>query len=511
MKRPHMRSQSILLSMTFFAAACGGSPDGGPPPATTAELNVYTFGQPQIRARLDIAAAAFEAKTGVKVNVIPELDFSKLQPTLESKAKAGSADFDVFLSGNLWVADFVNLGYAEPLDAYIAADADNEELAYADIPDGVRKKNSFGGKTYSMLVDNDNMFFFYRKDVFTDPVWQERFRNDPANPTHKELPNPPRTLTEMLEVAKFFQGKDWNPDLTDETSFVTSNAGLGQSHYYVLAWTTPYTVMPSDAASSPGHLLFRPDMTPLVNSPGFVRGVAEWKQLLDCCLAWYEEADGPDGMLRREAVIDQFIRGRALMAIDWGDIGPAAFRPESVVQGKVGFAMAPGSMEYYDWEASAWVPTTQPHYAPMHQFNGWALYMASTSKKKQLAWQFIRHFVSPQVSLETVADASGGYQPWRTSHSTNLAYWHSQGWGMADAQEYVETILDTTNHPNRVIDIRIPGSFRYGDVLEAELKNVALGTKTPQQAMDDAATRFQEITTDLGLAPSVEAYRAHLQ
>jgi multiple sugar transport system substrate-binding protein len=315
----------------------------------------------------------------------------------------------------------------------------------------------------------------------------------------------------MLEVATFFQDKDWNPDLTDETSFVTSNAGLGQSHYYALAWTTPYTVMPADAGSSPGHLLFRPDMTPLVSSPGFVRGVTEWKQLIDCCLKWYVESDGPDGMLRREAVIDQFIRGRALMAIDWGDIGPAAFRPESVVQGKVGFAMAPGSMEYYDWQASAWVPTAQPHYAPMHQFNGWALYMASTSKRKELAWRFIRHFISPQVSLETVADASGGYQPWRTSHSTNLAYWHSQGWGMADAQEYVETILDTTNHPNRVIDIRIPGSFRYGDALEAELKNVALGTKTPQQAMDDAAARFQEITTDLGLAPSIEAYRAHLQ
>lgn len=506
-----MRSYRVVFVMMVGLAACGGSSGMTVTPPKTNELNVYTFGQPQMKKRLDLEAVTFQQKTGVKVNIIGELDFQKLQPTIEAKALAGSADFDVYMSGNAWVADFVNLGYANPLDQYLAADVNSEELAFADIPDGVRKKNSFGGKTYSMLVDNDNMFFFYRKDVFNDPTWQELFRNDPANATHKDLPNPPKTLTEMLEVAKFFQGKDWNPNMTGEASFVTSDAGLGQSHYYVLAWTTPYTVMPPAVAPSTGLLLFKPDMTPLVNSPGFVRGVTEWKQLIDCCVKSFSASDEPGGLLAREAVIDQFIRGQALMAIDWGDIGPAAFRPESVVQGKVGFAMAPGAMEYYNWQTGAWATTTEPNYAPMHQFNGWAMYLAATSKKKDLGWQFIRHFCSPQQSLETVADSSGGYQPWRTSHSTNLTYWQSQGWGLDDAKQYVQAILDTTNHPNRVIDIRIPGSFRYGDVLEAELKNVVTGVKAPQQAMDDAAARFEEITTDLGRAPSIEAYRSHLE
>lgn len=506
-----MRLRFLVPVVLAGAAACGSSTSAPDTTVQAKELNVYTFGQPQMKTRLDMAATSFQKKTGVKVNIIGELDFSLLQPTLESKAKAGSADFDVYMSGNAWVADFVNLGYAEPLDPYLTADAGNEELALADIPDGVRKKNSFGGKTYSMLVDNDNMIFFYRKDVFNNPVWQDQFRNDPANTTHKELPNPPQTLTEMLEVAKFFQDKDWNPDFTDETSFVTSDAGLGQSHYYVLAWTSPYTVMDPGVAPSTGLLLFKPDMTPLVNTPGFVRGVTEWKDLIDCCTKWYVDSDGPDHLLQRTAVIDQFIKGQALMAIDWGDIGPAAFRAESVVQGKVGFAMAPGSRQYYNWQTSAWVDTDTTHFAPMHQFNGWALYLASTSKKKDLAWSFIRNFSSPRLSLETVADPSGGYQPWRTSHSTNLTYWEAQKWALGDAQQYVQSILDTTNHPNRVIDIRIPGSFRYGDVLEAELKNVVVGTKTPQQAMDDAAARFEEITADLGRKPEVAAYASHLQ
>ena len=73
--------------------------------------------------------------------------------------------------------------------------------------------------------------------------------------------------------------------------------------------------------------------------------------MMDCCVRQLNGSDdGPDGLLRREAVIDQMIRGQSLMAIDWGDIGPAAFRDESVVQGKLGFAMAPAALEYYDWQ-----------------------------------------------------------------------------------------------------------------------------------------------------------------
>jgi multiple sugar transport system substrate-binding protein len=505
MRNIHLTSLIALA----FATACSGDDGGeGNTDQTVSEITVYTFGQPQMMPPHELAARTFEEKTGVKVNVVPEPAFQELQPTLEGKAKAGSADYDVYMTGNLWVADYVNLGYAEPLDAYIEADADSEELALSDIPEGVRKKNEFGGKTYSLLVDNDNMFLFYRKDVFAEQQWRDAFNEELGY----DLPTPPSTISELLDVAKFFADKDWNPDMTGEASFISSNAGLGQSHYFLYSFAAPYTVMPPDVAPEPGLLLFKPDMTPLVNTPGFVRGVSEWKEMLDCCVKQLNgDDDGPDGLLRREAVINQMILGQALMAIDWGDIGPAAFRDESVVQGKLGFAMAPAATEYYDWQTEEWVTPDEPNYAPVHQFNGWALYMASTSEKKQVAWDFMRHFSSPEISIEAVSDPAGGYQPWRTSHSTNHEFWEDRGWRSADAEEYANAVLDTTNHPNRVIDVRIPGSFAYGDALEAELKLVALGEKTPQEAMDDCANTFGELTTDLGEEPQVEAYGAHLQ
>jgi len=502
---------SYLISLIALIPAASCARDEGPAPKekieAVTEITVYTFGQPQMLLPQEAAARTFEEKTGIKVNIVSEPAFQNLQPTLEAKAKAGSADYDVFMTGNLWVADFVNLGYAEPLDPYLAADANNDEMAASDIPEGVRKKNEFGGKTYSMLVDNDNMFLFYRKDVFAEARWRDAFQAELGH----ELPTPPKTIGELIEVAKFFANKDWNPAALDEVSFVTSNAGLGQSHYYLYSFAAPYTVMPRGVAPASGLLLFKPDMTPLVNTPGFVRGVTEWKEILDCCVRHLNDGDGPNGLLAREAVIDQIIKGQSLMAVDWGDSGPAAFREGAVVRDKLGFAMAPAALDYYNWQTQAWVSVDAPNYAPVHQFNGWALYMASTSKKKQLAWNYIRHFISPDTSIKTVSDPAGGYQPWRTSHSTNLQFWEDRGWRRGDAAEYAKAILDTTNHPNRVIDVRIPGSFRYGDALEAELKLVAQGEKTPQKAMDDCAAKFDEITTDLGRAPMIEAYGAHLQ
>jgi multiple sugar transport system substrate-binding protein len=498
-----------LFTLAACAIACGDNgATGDPTNDSVSSLTVYTFGQPQMMPPHELAARTFEEKTGIKVNVVSEPAFQKLQPTLEGKAKAGSADYDVYMTGNLWVADYVNLGYAEPLDSYIEADGDSEELAYSDIPEGVRKKNEFGGKTYSMLVDNDNMFLFYRKDVFGESRWRDAFSEEKGY----ELPTPPTTITELIDVAKFFADKDWNPEVTDEASFVTSNAGLGQSHYFLYSFAAPYTVMPANVAPSTGLLLFKPDMSPLVNTAGFVRGVTEWKEIMDCCTRQLNgEEDGPEGLLRREAVINQMIRGQSLMAIDWGDIGPAAFREESQVRDKLGFAMAPAALEYYDWQTEEWVTPDEPNYAPVHQFNGWAMYMASTSKKKQVAWDFIRHFISPEISIQAVSDPAGGYQPWRTSHSTNHQFWEDRGWQSADSEEYAKAVLDTTNHPNRVIDVRIPASFSYGDALEAELKLVALGEKTPQEAMDDCAEKFEELTTDQGRQPQVEAYSAHLQ
>ena len=48
------RLQSLFLATTFGLSACGSSSDNKPPPTSTPELNVYTFGQPQIQGGIDL-------------------------------------------------------------------------------------------------------------------------------------------------------------------------------------------------------------------------------------------------------------------------------------------------------------------------------------------------------------------------------------------------------------------------------------------------------------------------
>src|SRR3954469_2394173 len=96
-------SRSVSLLALTFVTACGG---GGDKPAeatkdVASNITVYTFGQPQMLLPQQQAAKTFEETTGIKVNLVNEPAFDQLQPTLEGKAKEGSSDYDVYMTGNL--------------------------------------------------------------------------------------------------------------------------------------------------------------------------------------------------------------------------------------------------------------------------------------------------------------------------------------------------------------------------------------------------------------------------
>jgi multiple sugar transport system substrate-binding protein len=136
--------------------------------------------------------------------------------------------------------------------------------------------------------------------------------------------------------------------------------------------------------------------------------------------------------------------------------------------------------------------------------------VTSQAKNPDLAWSWLKSHASPPVSAVDVASPDSGFQPWRTSHSTNLAPWVDAGWTESEAQLYVETILGNTNHPNAVFDPRVPGADRYQQTLELNLQRALLGEVDPQAAMDDCASEFDAISDELGKDGQVAAYRAHL-
>ncbi|HEU5432166.1 MAG TPA: extracellular solute-binding protein [Thermomicrobiales bacterium] len=470
-------------------------------------LNIFTQTGPFISGPVKFHAPEFNKLTGATVNAI-EAPNADLFARAQQVAQSGSGDFDILLLANTWMPDFVNLGYAVPLQPWIDKDVEAKDplLAWDDIPDGIKRKDSWAGKINTFIVDNDNQSMFYRKDVLADPKWQEAYKTA----TGKDLPNPPQTLPELIDVATFFSpngaGKDWS-DQGASYGFITCVLRGAQSYWYSYPWTAPYSVLPTDKApeKTAGIYIFDPDMNPLINTEGYVRGLTEFVQIINQAMKPGLDAD-------RTTVIDDMVNGTTMFSLDWGDTGPASVSDQSVVKGKLGFSMTPGVTEYYDWVNKTWVtmPEGQIHKTPTHAYNGWSYYITNQTKNPDAAWEWIKWVGSPDISAVDVASPDSGYQPWRKSHSTNLQPWVAAGWDEAEAKKYIDVILANTDDPNAVFDPRIPGAARYQDTLELYTNQAIAGELKPQEAMDKCVADFNKITDELGRDKQIAAYHAHL-
>ncbi len=490
------RALVTVLSLAPLLAGMGCGSDL-PEPAKPVTITLMIWNPDRILGPISSRIPRFTAKTGIKVKIKPVAQLGEIFAESQSPVN----DVDVAMGLNVWVGDFVNVGFIDSLDKYIKEDIDDPELSWNTIPDFIKLKNSWGGRTYSMICDNDNMFLIYRKDVLANPTFRTAF----ATEYKYELPNPPTTIDELIDVATFFDGKDWDGDGISEKGFVISRAPNELMYWYALGLTAPYTVMPSAVAASHnlprGLFMFKLDMTPLVNTPGFKIGIDKWLRLARLAT--------PEA--KRQTVIDQVVHGEALMAIDWGDTGPAALAPGSQVRGKLGFALTPGTKSYYDWVKGVMVDTSPVvHRAPMHQANGFAFFMTSTSRHKPEVWKFIKYMNSPEVSMGIVTDPRGGYQPWRTTHG-DVAKWVEAGWQQEDASAYVDAILKSATHENASLDLRIPGIFDYGAALEKRLLRLLnMPTADINGEMNACAADMVSVTNANQPDSQRAAYHSHL-
>jgi multiple sugar transport system substrate-binding protein len=502
-----------LRSLILLGLTCGlACTSEDPPPPQPETITLLIWNPDRILLPISARIPRFTADTGIRVKMRSVMSLGDIFAASQSP----NHNVDVAIGLNLWVGDFVNNGFIDPLDSYIRRDMNDPketQLSWGTIPDGVKNKNLWGGRVYSMICDNDNMMLIYRKDILSDPANAAAFELQFKYP----LPNPPQTIDEVIDVATFFDGKDWDGDGVPERGFVISRTANDLMYFYALGLTTPYTVMPPEVAAAHvsaefpaglprGLFMFKPDMTPLVSTPGFKLGISKWLRL----------ARIASPTAGRQAAIDQIKNGEALMAVDWADVGPASLSPGAAARGKLGFALSPGTHSYFDWVTNQMVEVKDHvHYAPLQEANGFAFYMTSTSEHKEAVWKFIRFMNSPEISMSIVSDPRGGYQPWRTTH-TDISKWVEAGWGQEDAANYVDAILKSVNHPNASLDLRIPGSGSYGAALEKhlvrllELPTLEAGLANIDAEMEACAADLASVTQANNPEAQRAAYRAHL-
>ena len=71
-------------------------------------------------------------------------------------------------------------------------------------------------------------------------------------------------------------------------------------------------------------------------------------------------------------------------------------------------------------------------------------------------------------------------------------------WDEREADDWLEAIGASIDHPNVIPDLRIPGWGEYRDPLELALSLVASGESTAQEALDECAATWDEVTERVG-------------
>ena len=218
MSKMHVRNILYLLVVFTMLAGCVA-----PPPAAPAAPAGEEAAAPAAPVSEEVAAWADAVKAkcdGTNINVAvsthPSVeafraltpgfsDLTGIQVTYDELAEAQAKDkqfleatgktglYDVLMMDSFWVPEYVAKQVALPLDDFV----NNPELtpAWFDWEDVLPAfRNGLGmseGKIYGVPFAGETRFLAYRKDLF-----------------EKYGQKVPETLDEMLEVARFFKGKE---------------------------------------------------------------------------------------------------------------------------------------------------------------------------------------------------------------------------------------------------------------------------------------------------------------
>jgi len=434
---------------------------------------------------------AWEEHTGATVEWI-EVTQADSYPRMFQAISSDTVNFDILEASGGWEGDLLGGGHCLPMPNSVRNDPgyDFDDI----VPYLQEPTRTWDGQLYGASIDGDMHHFNFRKDVFAD---QDLGAEWASNGGEGEW-GPPTTWQQVQAMSEFVSDKQFEgqPLYGQLDSFRVDNT----SQYFFHSRASAYGKHPDDPA-----FLFDLDMTPRINSPAFVRALEEMVAGLEWAPPDQQNAD----LLQN---LGNFLAGSGTMCHWWADVGSNVYtNDQSIVQGKVGYSILPGSPDVYNHGTGAWDTLPEPNAAPYLAFLGWGLYVmkvAETEGVVDASWDLISHLSGRDVSAWMSVYPSG-MNPWRESHF-DAAEWEVSGFPVAEAEEYLTSIRDSYNHPNRIVDLRIPGVGQYWGAAEAEWARAVSGDVSAQEALDAAAARWNEITDTLGRERQAELYRASL-
>ena len=299
----------------------------------------------------------FEELTGAKVIIDSYgYDATHEKEVLEGTQKSGA--FDVVVLDSPWVGEFWEGGYVEDLKPYIEK-SDPNEIQYDDFVEVFRDISNWNGHIVGMPFGAYFVTLYYRTDLF-----------------EKEGLTPPKTFDEWKSIAAKFTN---NPDYAGMFGVAMNNqqgSPVGQA-WFEYIWNFGGKPFKSCYPGSPEPYA---DVTPMIDSPEGIAVVELFKEMLEyqppgsLSMAWDERTQ-------------VFASGRVPMVSAWSVRTPIFLDPNrSMVADKFAPAVIP----------------SKAGVQPVPPVGGWVMGLSSYSKQKDLAWEYVKWFTSPEIHKKFV-------------------------------------------------------------------------------------------------------------
>lgn len=311
----------------------------------------------------------FTDSTGIGMNFefVPWTNFAD---RFLNELNSGGKLCDLMIGDSQWIGGGATYGHYVQLNDFFDAEGISMDdflpatvYAYSTWPKGEPNY-------YALPAMGDALGWVYRKDWFAKPELQEAFKAEYG----RDL-GVPSNWNELMDVAKFFQGREIDGETRYGAAIYTERGSEGITMGVTSAlypWGFKYE-------NSPGSY----DMEGAVNSPESAEGLEFYKAMYDCCT--------PPGHADAYMVanLDAYKSGQVAMQMNWFAFFPGIAKDEVVGGETSGFFVNPGQ----NIEAST--------------LGGQGISVVAYSDKQDLALEYIKWFAQPDVQAKWWA--LGGY------------------------------------------------------------------------------------------------------
>lgn len=437
-------------------------------------LDIITHAIPVIGEPTALHAQQFQELTGAIVNVV-HVPFGDLFQRIMIPFQTQQAAYDVLFFASLWLGDF-NPYFAEVPQSY------QETSGMEAVTATYKAVATWNGKMLNYTMDGDRHYLKYRADVFSNPEMQAYFKEK----TGRDL-TVPTTWEEYNEVASVFNNMDFDGDGQPNfgTAEVTKRDDLMFSAF--ISRVAPYAKHPDVKG---GFFFDLTTMTPLVNTPGWVRGL---QLFVDA-----QKSMPPGGTsfgLGDE--IFSFGGGQTLMSYSWDDAFIQAMQEDSPIRNKVLTAPLPGAHEVWNRDTGQWDHFDEPNRAPYVTW-GWTSAVASNSPNQDMAFDYLCFFSNEANTLHDLQIGRYGVNPYRASHFDSALYEDLLGWDTSVAESYTSTLQSIDGGKNQVFDLRVPGVGELMSSLATGVARAMSGELSAQEALDGVAAEWTDIVNRIG-------------